>query len=120
MMFARFMHTVSVQRAADVISADGQQTTTQSTVLAEMRCLVEPLSPKQIQFLVGRVNNPRFRITWSPRSDGKDPREGDRITFVGGPGLDVGLQCTLAEVLHDTMRIGSPAYKTGILEGHSR
>lgn len=110
------VHAVSVQRAADVISAEGELTSTESTVVASMRCLVEPLSPKQIQLLAGRVSNPRFRLTWTPPRSGEEPRDGDRVTFLSGPGVPVGMQCTLSEVLQDTMRPGSPGYKTGILE----
>lgn len=110
------VHAVSVQRAADVISAEGELTSTESTVVSSFRCLVEPLSPKQIQLLAGRVTNPRYRLTWTPPRTGEEPRDGDRVTFLTGPGVPVGMQCTLTEVLHDTMRPGTPGYKTGILE----
>lgn len=113
----RYLHTVSVQRAADVISGDGELTSTESTVVASLRCMVEPLSAKQVQLLVGRVANPRFRLTWTPPLSGDGPGEGDRITLLSGPGIQAGLQCTLAEVVQDTMRVGSPGYRTGVLEG---
>lgn len=110
-MYAR--HTVKVQRSTRAIVAGQVSQGSAGTVVETLRCLVEPLSSKQQETILGRLARARYRITWWAVT--QDVREGDVVEFVAGPGLPVGRRCWLREITADTMRM-SGAYCTGILE----
>ncbi len=117
----RLFHVVKVERGRDVISAQGELIPGQmDLVRAALRCEVAALAARQLQLLVGRLENPQYRITWTAGPESTEPRDGDRVTLVSGPGVTSGTTCTLRDVRLGSPGVGTLAYKTGILEGHSR
>lgn len=101
----QYLHTATRQARSVTVSDFGRVNTTASSV--QFSCLIEPLSSKHTETLLGRIPGARYRITW-PGSVG-EMEDGDVITFSGKDYI-------LQEVTPDTLRPRDPYYTAVMVE----
>ena len=74
----RFLHTVRVDRSG--LTHDGlKPRETRQTVYDALPCLIESLSTREIESLLGRLEGARYRMSWK----GATLEDGDRVLFNG-------------------------------------
>jgi len=103
-------HTVKIERKpteSDPVTL--KINATLQSISASAKCLIEGMSSKQRESLIGRISSPQYRVTWISA----DIREGDRLVWTGGPGA-TGKAYIVHEVTDDTTRPTAP-YKTAVL-----
>lgn len=102
-----FPHTVAVSRFSHSV-ASGQETHSLAAVagLGAVPCLVETMSARQQQNILGAISQKIYRISWGT----EDLRDGDRITWKTRSFI-------LQYDADDQHRVGTgiPPYQTGIL-----
>lgn len=102
---ARFIHSVTGERAALTATAGKRDRTWAATNSgAAIPVLIEALSSRTKESLIGFIPEARYRMTWQA---GSDVQEGDRITYGGRDYM-------LTEVIDDSTR-PTGGYGTGIL-----
>lgn len=102
---SKLIHTVTGERLAVSFSAGKRGRTWAATNSgSSISVLVEGLSSRTKQAVVGHIPMPRYRMTWEGSAD---IEEGDRITYSGN-------KYHIMEITDDTTRPTGP-YKTGIL-----
>ena len=98
-----YIHTAATKREARTANGDGTFTSALATNLSSVACLVEPLSTRSRESIIGRIPSARYRLTWGT----DDIQNGDTVIWNGS-------QYIIGEIINDTLRFDTP-YQTGIL-----